>query len=219
MTDNDVWIYLSYAHDDDAPTSASDDERGFVTSLRSDARAQAPRSRSKTNKDLAGNVPRANSGDQAPDVANDGLRKADLMLVVMSRNWMERPYCRRELEAFISFRKKAGVSNVAERVIVVGKGYVDRFDAAGGVAKSGGLPFLRARRYDRPGRRHLVLQSWQNRKRPILRRARPTRPNSIEAQRPDRKPKSSRPEARRPHTSRSSRRMAGSSISPNRPLT
>ena len=124
MTDNDVWIYLSYAHDDDAPTSASDDERGFVTSLHRMLELKL-RDLGARQTRIWRDVLRANSGDQF-DVANDGLRKADLMLVVMSRNWMERPYCRRELEAFISFRKKAGVSNVAERVIVVGKGYVDR---------------------------------------------------------------------------------------------
>ncbi len=29
----DVWIFLSYAHDDDLPTSVSKDEKGFVTFL------------------------------------------------------------------------------------------------------------------------------------------------------------------------------------------
>ena len=44
----------------------------------------------------------------------------------MSHNWMQRPYCMKELEAFAELRKKSGVPNVEERMIVVGKGHVDR---------------------------------------------------------------------------------------------
>ena len=31
MNDQDVWIFISYAHNDDLQTSASKDEKGFVT--------------------------------------------------------------------------------------------------------------------------------------------------------------------------------------------
>ena len=31
MSDQDVWIFISYAHNDDLQTSASKDEKGFVT--------------------------------------------------------------------------------------------------------------------------------------------------------------------------------------------
>ena len=52
-------------------------------------------------------------------------RKPRLLVVVMSPNWMQRPYCRKELETFAELRKKGGVPNVQERMIVVGKGHVD----------------------------------------------------------------------------------------------
>jgi hypothetical protein len=39
---------------------------------------------------------------------------------------MQRPYCRKEFETFFSLRKAAGVANPATRMLVVGKGYVDR---------------------------------------------------------------------------------------------
>jgi hypothetical protein len=39
---------------------------------------------------------------------------------------MQRPYCRKEFEAFLSLRKTAGVANPLTRMLVVGKGYVDR---------------------------------------------------------------------------------------------
>ena len=33
MAADDVWIFLSYAHDDDLPTGDSEEEEGFVTFL------------------------------------------------------------------------------------------------------------------------------------------------------------------------------------------
>ena len=56
---------------------------------------------------------RISDGDLFDGAIDDGLRKAELLLVVMSPNWMQRPYCRKELEAFADLRKKSGVANVA----------------------------------------------------------------------------------------------------------
>ncbi len=39
---------------------------------------------------------------------------------------MQRPYCRKEFETFLSLRRAAGVANPVTRMLVVGKGYVDR---------------------------------------------------------------------------------------------
>ena len=69
---------------------------------------------------------RISQGDQFADIIDDGLKRAELLVVVMSPNWMQRPYCRKEFETFLSLRKAAGVTNSAARMLVVGKGYVDR---------------------------------------------------------------------------------------------
>jgi hypothetical protein len=125
MADEDVLIFLSYAHDDDLTTSASQDEAGFVSFLYQMLQVKL-RDLGATRAKIWIDRRRVSGGDQFDDVIDDGLNRAGLLIVVMSNNWMQRPYCRKELEAFADLCKKRGVSNVHERMIVVGKGHVDR---------------------------------------------------------------------------------------------
>lgn len=125
MADEDVFIFLSYAHDDDLATGASEDEGGFVTFLNKMLEVKL-RDLGVTRAKIWIDRKRVSDGDLFDGAIDDGLRKAELLLVVMSPNWMQRPYCRKELEAFVDLRKKSSLTNVQERVIVVGKGHVDR---------------------------------------------------------------------------------------------
>jgi TIR domain len=125
MADEDVFIFLSYAHDDDLATGASEDEVGFVTFLNKMLELKL-RDLGATRGKIWIDRRRISDGDLFDDVIDDGLRKADLLVVVMSPNWMQRPYCRKELEAFADLCKNSGVANVQERMVVVGKGHVDR---------------------------------------------------------------------------------------------
>jgi TIR domain len=125
MADEDVFIFLSYAHDDDLATGASEDEVGFVTFLNKMLELKL-QDLGATRAKIWIDRRRISDGDLFDDVINDGLRKADLLVVVMSPNWMQRPYCREELEAFADLCKKSGIVNVHERIVVVGKGHVDR---------------------------------------------------------------------------------------------
>ncbi len=125
MADEDVFIFLSYAHDDDLATGASEDEVGFVTFLNKMLELKL-RDLGATRAKIWIDRRRISDGDLFDDVIDDGLRKADLLVVVMSPNWMQRPYCRKELEAFADLCKNSGIANVQERMVVVGKGHVDR---------------------------------------------------------------------------------------------
>ncbi len=125
MADGGVLIFLSYAHDDDLATGASEDEVGFVTFLNKMLELKL-RDLGATQAKIWIDRRRISDGDLFDDVIDDGLRKADLLVVVMSPNWMQRPYCRKEVEAFADLRKKSGVANLQERMVVVGKGHVDR---------------------------------------------------------------------------------------------
>ena len=125
MAVEDILVFLSYAHDDDLTTSAAGDEVGFVTFLYQMLQLKL-RDLGATRAKLWIDRRRVSDGDLFDDVIDDGLRKAELLVVVMSNNWMQRPYCRKELEAFADLRRKSGVSNVQERMVVVGKGHVDR---------------------------------------------------------------------------------------------
>ena len=125
MADEEVLIFLSYAHDDDLTMSSSEDETGFVTFLDKKLELKLRElgaSRAKIWIDRK----RISDGDLFDGAIDEGLRKAGLLLVVMSNNWMQRPYCQKELETFADLRRKSGVPNIQERMIVVGKGHVDR---------------------------------------------------------------------------------------------
>jgi TIR domain len=122
---DDVVIFLSYAHDDDLILSPDPDEPGFVSFLDQQLRLKL-RDLGARQANVWRDRRRISQGDQFADIIDDGLKRAELLVVVMSPNWMQRPYCRKEFETFLSLRKAAGVTNPATRMLVVGKGYVDR---------------------------------------------------------------------------------------------
>jgi hypothetical protein len=122
---DDVVIFMSYAHDDDLILSPDPDELGFVSFLDQQLRLKL-RDLGARRANVWRDRRRISQGDQFDDIIDDGLKRAELFVVVMSPNWMQRPYCRKEFETFLSLRKAAGVATPATRMLVVGKGYVDR---------------------------------------------------------------------------------------------
>ena len=122
---DDVVIFMSYAHDDDLILSPDPDEPGFVSFLDQQLRLKL-RDLGARQANVWRDRRRISQADQFADVIDDGLKRAELLLVVMSPNWMQRPYCRKEFETFLSLRRAAGLTNLATRMLVVGKGYVDR---------------------------------------------------------------------------------------------
>jgi len=125
MAIDDVVIFMSYAHDDDLVLSLDHDELGFVSFLDQQLRLKL-RDLGARQANLWRDRRRISQGDQFADIIDDGLKRAELLVVVMSTNWTQRPYCRKEFETFLSLRRAAGVANPAARMLVVGKGYVDR---------------------------------------------------------------------------------------------
>jgi TIR domain len=125
VDDQDVWIFISYAHNDDLQLGASKDEKGFVTFFQEMLERKLS-DLGATRARIWRDRKRISDGDQFDGKIDDGLKKAKILVVVMSNNWLERPYCRKELDAFVELTRAAGIDNVAERTIVVGKGHVDR---------------------------------------------------------------------------------------------
>jgi hypothetical protein len=122
---DDVVIFLSYAHDDDLVLTPGPDELGFVSFLDQQLRLKL-RDLGARQAKVWRDHRRIDEGDQFSDIIDNGLSQAELFVVVMSPNWMQRPYCRKEFETFLNLRKAAGVASPATRMLVVGKGYVDR---------------------------------------------------------------------------------------------
>jgi TIR domain len=124
VADN-VWVFLSYAHDDNLPTGGGLEEEGFVSFLQRMLEVKLKDLGSQESK-LWRDAKRFGSGDPYDVEIEDALKKSALLLVVMSKNWLSRPYCRKELDDFIRFRQNNGVQNFEERIVVVGKQYVPK---------------------------------------------------------------------------------------------
>ena len=123
MPAEDVFIYVSYAHDDDLPTGGLPGEVGFVTFLIKMLELKL-RELGAVHAKIWNHRKRIIDSDR---VIDEELGKAALLIVVMSQNWIRRPYCQKELETFCDFREKAGASNVVrDHIVVAGKDPVDR---------------------------------------------------------------------------------------------
>jgi TIR domain-containing protein len=127
VSDLDVWIFLSYAHDDDLPTGDSEDEEGFVTYLHRKLETKL-RELGASEAKLWRDHKRFSNGDPYDVEIEDALKKSALLMIVMSKNWINRPYCKKELDEFIRMRRANGISNVEERIVVVGKRFVPKND-------------------------------------------------------------------------------------------
>lgn len=125
MAEQDVGIFISYAHDDDLPTTNREGEDGFVTFLLRNLELKL-----RDLGTLSATILRVNKrpggGDLLNDQIQEALKKASLLIVIMSNNWIRSSYCRKELDAFTELRRAVGIDQVAEWAIVVGKDHVDR---------------------------------------------------------------------------------------------
>jgi TIR domain len=114
-------IFISYARDDDLPPPDKPDGKGFVTFLHEwvgyEFRDLGPE-RPKIWRDTK----RISDGAQFTPEIEDALKQASILLVVLSPNWMASTWCKRELDTFATLH---GPDGLRERIIVVGKRYID----------------------------------------------------------------------------------------------
>ena len=116
-------IFISYARDDDIPPPQGG--KGFVSYLHEQLAYVFKDSgpfRPKIWRDITGIDP----GDQFDPRIADAIAASAILLVVLSRNWMARPYCQRELKAFGERWSSEDELQIRRRVIFVGKRHVDR---------------------------------------------------------------------------------------------
>jgi len=119
-------IFVSYARDDDAapPDLNRGEAKGFVTSLHEQLLyefQELGQPRPKLWRDTRGISP----GDQFEPLIDEAIAASCLLLVVLSRNWLTRPYCLGELEAFARLWSHEGDRALRQRLVVVAKHYVD----------------------------------------------------------------------------------------------
>lgn len=123
-----IQIFVSYArHDDSLPpdmpkTSHFSKAKGFVTFLHQQLAFEL-RSLGEPVPHLwrdTGHIERANLFDP---LLKKALEDSEILLVVLSRNWLHRPNCQAELDYFVQHRREAGENDqqIRGRIVVVCK--------------------------------------------------------------------------------------------------
>jgi hypothetical protein len=126
-------VFLSYARIDDESPPNEVDGRGFVTALEQDL-TYLLRQRGDLKTKIWRDKRRIDPADQFDSVIQKDIDNSDLFLVVLSPNWMNRHWCKLEIERFRERWKHEGEEGVKYRLIVVSKRFVE------------------------PGKRHSLLQ-------------------------------------------------------------
>ncbi|SDR64120.1 TIR domain-containing protein [Rhizobiales bacterium GAS113] len=118
-----VKIFISYARlDDEAPPGLSQAE-AYVTFLRTQLQFQLC-SLGEPCPYIWVDRREVEASDQFDDVISQAISESSILVVVLSRNWLGRPYCLKELDWFAQRWGKEGQNRVKKRIIVLNKNLV-----------------------------------------------------------------------------------------------
>lgn len=118
-------IFVSYARNDDLPPLG--EKTGFINDLYANLKQEFRRLGPET-PELWRDKREIEPSDQFDPILEKAVNDSQLLLVVLSRNWLKRPYCLRELEMFAQRWKKEGDAGIRKRIVVVGKHNVNPDD-------------------------------------------------------------------------------------------
>jgi hypothetical protein len=116
-------VFLSYARIDDELPPNESDGRGFVTALEQDL-TYLLRQRGDLETKIWRDKRRIDPTDQFNSVIQKDIDNSDLFIVLLSPNWMSRPWCKLELDRFRERWKHEGEEGVKHRIIVASKRFV-----------------------------------------------------------------------------------------------
>jgi hypothetical protein len=120
-----VQIYLSYATSDDLLPPNMQDGKGFVTFL-SEQLYYEFQQRGAPWPTIWRDTRKIELGDQFDTIISKGIEQSALLLIVLSPNWMESSYCRRELDIFARRWQQEGELGVKQHIVVACKRFIDR---------------------------------------------------------------------------------------------
>jgi len=145
-----VQIFVSYARDDDAAPPGRDDLKGFVTHLDEWWRYELlglgePRPR------IWRDTRKIEAIHQFEPRIQEAIAESAFLLVVLSRSWLERPWCRRELDLFRQRWSAETEEEVRRRIIVVAKHHVPLDRVPTLLQGQEGVWFFELDREDDPG--------------------------------------------------------------------
>lgn len=141
MPDDAVQIFISYARDDNEPPPGIPGAKGFVEFLHEQLKYKFKTS-GPLRPALWRDTDNIADGEPFPSRLEQELDKSSLLLVVLSPNWMDREFCRRELEYFRECRERCG-EPIDERIVVVEKIPVDLSSRPVGIRNQVGYRFYR----------------------------------------------------------------------------
>jgi hypothetical protein len=139
MSDRPIKIFISYARDDDKRPPGPPEVMGFVEHLHvfmnySFTNAGPERPQFWRDED---NLYR---GEQSWPVIERALNESSFLLVVLSKNWIDSDYCKRELAHFVRrFQQRS--ESVDERIIIAAKNHVLREGRPPGLEHQDGFKF------------------------------------------------------------------------------
>ena len=117
---DDIQVFISYSRKDNLPWHTPADARGFVSYFH-DALHYDLTDKGAASVRLWRDVKRVSDADQFEPVIEQEIRSSAVLLVILSPNWMESQYCRRELDDFGKRWEQDGSEAVKARIIVVNK--------------------------------------------------------------------------------------------------
>jgi hypothetical protein len=120
-----VQIFLSYARKDELVPPDMPAGKGFVTCLREQLLFEFSQ-RGAPEPVIWRDKHRIERGDQFDPILKDGIESSDILLVVLSPNWMSRPWCKQELDLFKERWRHEGEMRLKQRIVVACKSNVDR---------------------------------------------------------------------------------------------
>jgi hypothetical protein len=140
MSERPIQIFISYARDDDArPPPGAPGTMGFVEYLQAfmdhKFKTTSPQRPQFWRDD--DNLYR---GEQSWPVIEKALSESSFLLVVLSKNWIDSDYCKRELAHFVRrFQERS--ESFDERIIIAAKNHVEREGRPRGLEHQDGFKF------------------------------------------------------------------------------
>lgn len=152
--DEPIQIFVSYAHDDNSVPPGMSPEKGFVSVLVSHLE-HVLRRRGHPKPKVWWDQRGVDKADRFDHVIQNAVKRSSLMLVVMSSNWLSRPWCRQELELFA---KRSGST---EHIVLARANHVERHHHPDGLQNIQGYNFFSLDDWREPGNERFFVDQGE----------------------------------------------------------
>jgi hypothetical protein len=150
MADDQIRIFLSYARDDNSVSPELTRAKGFVSAL-VDHLDYVFKRQGFPKPKIWWDQRQIDKADRFDPMLQAAIEGSSLLLVIMSRNWLSRPWCRKELELF------AKRADAHEQIILVRRNHVDQSEHPEELQNIQGYDFFSLDDWREPGAERLFF--------------------------------------------------------------